>query len=73
MTRETALLLRVRCADEHFDEVVVQAIVELALKCPRKLGVIEIPRMQIEVISVHWNSHIFRIDDELNSVAMNAR
>jgi len=63
----------VRCADEHLDEVVVQAIVKLALKCPHKLRMLEIARMHIEVISVNWNSHIFGIDDELNSVVVNAR
>ena len=73
MKRETVLLLGVWCADEHFDEVVVQAIVKLALKCPCKLRMLEIARMQIEVVSVNGNGHIFGIDNELNSAFVSAR
>ena len=67
------LLLGVRCADEHLDEVVVQAIVKLTLKCPRKLWMIEIARMHIEIVCMNWNGYIFCIDDELNAIAMRAR
>ena len=67
------LLLGVWCADEHFDEVVVQAIVQLALKCPCKLRMLEIARMHIEIVRMNWNSYIFCIDDELNAIAMRAR
>lgn len=39
-------------ANEHFDEVVVQAIEYLALKGPLELWVVEIARMQFEVVGV---------------------
>jgi hypothetical protein len=42
-----------RCADKHFNQIVVQAVIELALKTPFKLGMIEVPRVQVEVIGMH--------------------
>ena len=42
-----------RRADKHFDEVVVQGVVELALEAPFKLLVVEVAGMKIEIIGVH--------------------
>src|ERR1700691_3974505 len=52
-------------ADEHFDEVVVQRIVELALETPFKLGMIEVPWMEVEIIGMHGHGLIFELDDDL--------
>lgn len=61
-----------RCADEHLDEVVVQRVEELPLEAPLKLRVVEIARMQIEVVRVHLHAFIFELDDDLDSFALSA-
>ena len=58
-----------RRADEHFDEVIVQGIVKLPLETPLKLRIIEIPRMQIEVVGVHRNAVILELDDDFDAIA----
>ena len=62
-----------RRADEHFDEVIVQCIEELALEAPLELRVIEIARMEVEVIGVHGNGFVFELDDDFNALALGAR
>jgi hypothetical protein len=62
-----------RRADEHLDEVIVQGIEELALEAPFKLRVIEIARMEIEIIRMHGNGFIFELDDDLDAFALGAR
>ena len=57
-------------ANEHFDEVIVQGIVKLPLKTPLKLRIIQIPRMQIEVVRMHRNVLIFEPDDDFDAVAL---
>jgi len=42
-----------RCAGEHLNEVVVQRIVQLALKVPVKLRMFKIARMNGESIRVN--------------------
>src|ERR1700730_2014467 len=59
--------------DEHFDQIVVQAVVELSLECPFKLRVIEIPGMKLEVVGMHWNRWILELDDHFHRVAFGAR
>ena len=59
-------------ANEHFDQVVVQTIVELALQAPFELGVVQITRMQIEIVSVHRDGGIFELDDEFYAIALGA-
>jgi hypothetical protein len=61
-----------RRADKHFDQIIVQTIVELALKAPFELRVVQIARMQVEVISVHRNGRILELDDELHAIALGA-
>ena len=48
------LPLRVAC--EHLDHVVVQAVVELPLKCPGKLRVFDFARLQEKLVGVHFHS-----------------
>ena len=61
-----------RSADEHFHEVVVQGVVELALEAPFELGVVEVAGMEIEIVGVHGDGFVFEFDDDLNSVSFGA-
>jgi hypothetical protein len=58
-----------RGADKHFDEVVVQRIVELALEAPFELRMVEVAGMEIEVISVHGDGCVFESDYEFDPLA----
>ena len=61
------------CADEHLDKVVVERVVKLALEAPLKLRVVEIARVEIEVVDVHGDGLVFEADDDLDAVALGAR
>src|SRR6266702_6749139 len=61
-----------RRADEHFHEVVVQRVEKLALKTPFELRVIEIARVQVEIVSVHRNALVFELNDDLDALALGA-
>jgi hypothetical protein len=43
-------------AREHFDHVVVQAVVELPLECPRELRVLDFTRLQQKSVGVDLNA-----------------
>ena len=58
-------------ANEHFDQVVVQAIVELPLERPLELRMIEVAGMQIEVVGVNRDVRILELDDHFNGFALN--
>jgi hypothetical protein len=58
-----------RGADEHFDEVVVEGVVELALEAPFELRVVEIAGVEIEVVGVHGEAWILELDDDFDGVA----
>jgi hypothetical protein len=60
-------------ADEHLDEVIVQGIVELALKAPLELRVIQIAGVKIEVVGVDGNAFVLKLDDDFNSLAFGSR
>ncbi len=62
-----------RRADEHLDQVVVQAVEELALKGPLELRIVEIAGMQIEVVGVHRRIGEAWPDDDLDGLALVAR
>ncbi len=47
----------------------MQAIIELALKSPLKLRMIQIPGMQFEVISMHGHGPILELNDDLDRLA----
>src|SRR5260370_2381354 len=61
-----------RSADEHFDEVIVQGIVELALKAPFKLSIVEVARVHIKVISVHRQGWIFELNNYFPALSLGA-
>ena len=54
-----AILRRV---GEHFDKIIMQGIVELALKMPCELRMIEIARMDRENVSVNRDGCVLQID-----------
>src|ERR1700738_2615644 len=62
-----------RSADEHFDEVIVQGIVELALKAPFKLSIVEVAGMHIKIISVHRHGWIFELNNYFHAISFGAR
>jgi hypothetical protein len=53
--------------DEHFHKIVVQGIVELALKAPFKLRVVQVARMKIEIVSVYREGWIFELDNHFHA------
>ena len=55
-----------RRAYEHFDEVVVEAVVDLALEMPGELRMIEIAGMDWKHILVHRHGGVFQIDQNLD-------
>ena len=66
------LFAMLRGADEHLDEVVVQAVEDLALEGPLKLCIVEIAGMQLEVVSMYWRIGKAWPDDDFDGVALGA-
>ncbi len=62
-----------RCPNEHLDQIVVQAVEDLSLEGPLELRVIEIARVQLEVIGVNRWIREARPDDDLDRFAFIAR
>src|SRR5208282_401742 len=62
-----------RGADEHFDEIVVQSVVKLALKMPSELRVIEVAIMNRKHVGVHRDGRVFQIDQNFDRAAIFAR
>jgi len=52
-SQQTWIVAILRSANKHFNKIIVQAVVELALQVPGKLGMIEIARMDWQHVSVH--------------------
>jgi hypothetical protein len=50
-------------AYEHLDHVVVQTVVELALKFPLELRMIKVPGMKFEVVGMDRDCWLFEVDD----------
>jgi hypothetical protein len=61
-----------RRADKHFDQVVVQAVVELPLQSPLELRVVQVARMKIEVVSVHRHRRILELDDQFDAITLSS-
>src|SRR5215471_2045780 len=59
-----------RRAHKHLDQIIVQAVIKLALEGPLKLRMVEIPRMQIEIIRVHRHRGILEVNHDLYSLAL---
>ena len=50
----------------------MQAVVELPLKCPFKLRMIEIAWMEFEAIGVHWNRRVPEVNQNFNAFTLDA-
>src|SRR5579863_4120124 len=61
-----------RSADEHFHEVVVQCVKKLALEAPFELRVVEVARVQVEIVCVDGDGFVFELDDDLDAFALGA-
>jgi hypothetical protein len=48
----------------------VQAVVELSLERPLKLGMVEIPGVKLEVIGLHGNGWILEIYQDFDAFAL---
>src|SRR3981081_1902832 len=68
-----AIVAILRRADEHFDEVIVQGIEELALKAPFKLSIVEVARVHVKIISVHRHGWIFELNNYFHTISFGAR
>src|SRR5271169_5128902 len=66
------LLAVLRRADEHLHQVVVQAVEDLALEGPLKLRVVDIARMQLEVVGMYRRIGESRPEDDFNGLALGA-
>jgi hypothetical protein len=61
-----------RCADEHFYEVVVQRVIELPLEAPFELRVVEVAGMKIEIVGVNGDRSVLELDDDFYTFAFGA-
>ena len=59
-------------ADEHLDHIVVQTVVELALKFPLELRMIEITGMKFEVIGMDRYRWVLEVNDYFYPFAFRA-
>src|SRR2546426_3248168 len=62
-----------RRPDKHFNEVVVQSVVELTLEGPFKLWIIEVAGMKFEIISMHRDRRIFELNNDFYPIAFATR
>src|ERR1019366_641409 len=62
-----------RGAGKHFNEIVVQAVVELALKMPGELGMIEVAGMNREHVGVNRDGRVLQIDQNFDNAVVFAR
>src|SRR5262249_32547373 len=65
-----ALIPVLGCADKHFDQIVVQAIKELALKGPLELRMIQIARVHIKQIGMHGYWRVLEVNDYLDCLTL---
>ena len=59
-----------RRTEEHLHQVIVHAIVEIALERPGELRVLDIARVQRRVIGVHVQAGLLELDHQLDGAAM---
>jgi len=64
------LLAMLRGADEHLDQIIVQAVEDLPLESPLKLRVLQIARMQFEVVRMDSRIAETRTNDYLHRFAL---
>src|SRR5208283_2442375 len=68
--RDSTLL---RSVGKHFDEIVVQAIVELALQMPGELGMLEVAGMNRKYVGVHRDGRVLQVDQHFDYTVVLAR
>jgi hypothetical protein len=59
-----------RGADEHFDEVVVQTVEELALEGPLELRIVKVAGVQFEIVNVDGWIGETRADDDFDGLTL---
>src|SRR4051794_30327281 len=67
-----AVLAILRRADEHLHKIVVQRVIKLPLEAPLELRIVQISRMEIEIVRMHWNAVILELDDDLHALVLRA-
>src|ERR1017187_4289954 len=65
-------LAMLRRADEHLDQVVVQAVEKLALEGPLELRIVEVARVHLEVVGVDRRIGKARANDHFDGFALGA-
>ncbi len=61
-----------RSADEHLDQVVMQAVEELALKGPLELRIVEVAWVQLEVINMDGRIGEAGANDDFDGLVLSA-
>ena len=67
------LLAVLRRANEHLDQVVVQAVEELALEGPLELRIIQIARMKVVIVGMYFGLSEARAENDLDAVTLRTR
>jgi hypothetical protein len=67
-----ALEAVLRCARKHFDQVVVQAVKELALESPLKLRMIQVAGMKLEIVGMNRDVWILEFDNDFDTLTLAA-
>src|ERR1700679_2043545 len=67
-----SLISILRRAYKHFDEVIMQRVIQLPLKAPFEVGMVEVARMKIEVIRMNRNRCVFELNDDFHALALGA-
>ena len=62
-----------RRANEHFDQIIVQRVVKLALEGPLELRMIQIAGMKLKIICMHRYCGILELNDDFHSIAFSPR
>src|SRR4029077_12624641 len=62
-----------RCSDEHLNEVVMERIVELPLKLPLELRMVEVTLVQIVGIDVYGHGAMRELNNHLYAFSLGAR
>ena len=65
-----AFFAALRGSSKHLDQVVMQAIIELALERPCELRMIQVAGVKFEVIAVHRKRRILEVDGHFNTVVL---
>ena len=63
-----AFPLVLRVPGEHLDDVVVQAVVELALEGPGELRVFDVARVKLKLVSVHAKGALLEVNGKLDGL-----